>query len=361
MKYIDEFRNKELIQRLARQIRSQSKGSYSFMEVCGGHTAAIHRFGIKDLLPEGIMLISGPGCPVCVTGTGYIDTAIAFCRRNDVIVTTFGDMLRVPGSFSSMEKERAKGADVRVVLSATEALQIAERNPSKKVVFLAIGFETTAPGTAATIKRAAGKKVSNFYVLSAHKVMPPAMEAIIRGGTAVDGFICPGHVSAITGSKLFSFIPEKYRIGCVVSGFEPADIMMSVLMLIKQVNRHSPIVEIQYRRAVSENGNLIALKMMSDVFEPCDVSWRGLGLIKSGGLRLKKSYEGFDAEKMIPVKTIPQEIENACICGSILRGMNTPSDCPLFAGECCPENPVGACMVSVEGACNTWYRYRQAI
>jgi hydrogenase expression/formation protein HypD len=359
MEYIDEYRDRNVVLKLAKLIRKSADRNYKFMEVCGGHTAAIHRFGIPGLLPENIRLFSGPGCPVCVTGTDFIDKAINSSRMKNVIVASFGDMIRVPGSSSSLEKEKASGADIRIVLSAPDALEIAEKNPLRNVIFLGIGFETTAPGTAATIIQAEKERIDNFYLLSSHRIMPPAMESIARGEVSIDGFICPGHVAAVTGSKLFNFIPEKYGIGCVVSGFEPADILLSILMLVNQVNRKSPSVEIQYKRAVTTDGNMIALKLMSDVFETCNVSWRGFGMIESSGLRLRKAYEKFDAERIIPPFSGTRTENKNCLCGSILKGLKTPPDCKLFADECFPGNPVGACMVSAEGSCNTWYRYKR--
>ena len=358
MKYIDEYRDKDLIAKLANQIEKSVRGGYNFMEVCGGHTAAIHRFGIPSLLPDNIKLISGPGCPVCVTETDFIDKAIAYSEREDVIITTFGDLIRVPGSVTSLEKKKAAGADIRIVFSGLDALEIAKLNPEKKIIFLGIGFETTAPGTAATIGKAEQENIGNFFLLSAHKIMPPAMEAIVREKVSLNGFICPGHVATITGSSIFSFIPEKYNIGCVVAGFEPTDILQSVLMLIRQVNLDAPKVEIQYKRAVTMNGNTLAQSFMKDVFESCDASWRGFGTIRSSGLKLRKDYARFDAENAMPVYISHHEDNNMCICGEILRGLKTPEECPLFADICNPENPVGACMVSSEGSCNTWYKYR---
>ena len=358
MKYIDEYRDKNLIRTLAEQIEKRVRRDYTFMEVCGGHTNAIHRFGIPSLLPKNIKLISGPGCPVCVTGKGFIDKAVACSKMKNTIITTFGDLIRIPGSGSSLDKERALGADIRIVLSGLEALEIARGNPEKKVVFLGIGFETTAPGTAVTIKQCEINRINNFYLLNAHKIMPPAMEAIIQDGVALNGFICPGHVAAITGSGMFSFIPAKYNLGCVVTGFEPVDLMMSVLMLVNQVNRNLPKVEIQYNRAVTQNGNILAQRYMSDIFESCDTFWRGFGNIPGSGLKLRKEYEKYDAERFITQDIRNQEDDGLCICGDILRGLKVPSDCPLFSVNCVPDNPIGACMVSNEGACNSWFRYR---
>jgi len=357
MKYIDEFRNKDLVAKLADLINNSVIRDYTFMEVCGGHTAAIHRFGLKSLLPRNVRLISGPGCPVCVTETDFIDKAIAYSRMKDVIITTFGDLLKVPGSTSSLEKEKAAGADVRIVLSGLDALEIARLNSGKKIIFLGIGFETTAPGTAVTIKQADEENIKNFFLLSAHKLMPPAMEAIIKEGVRLDGFICPGHVAAITGSSIFNFIPERFNLGCVVTGFEPSDIMYSILMLIKQVNKNTPKVEIEYNRAVTISGNSMAQRHMSEVFEPCNTRWRGFGVILLSGLTLRKVYEKFNIENKIPLIINYLADNEHCICGKILRGLETPADCPLFAEICYPENPLGACMVSNEGACNSWYKY----
>jgi len=358
MKFIDEYRDKELIIKLTGKIEKAVGHEYTFMEVCGGHTSAIHRFGIPSLLPGRIKLISGPGCPVCVTGKDFIDKTIACSRMENVVIATFGDLIRVPGSSSTLEGERTRGADIRIVISCLEALEIARMNPLKKIIFPGIGFETTAPGTAVTIKQSEKDNINNFWILSAHKLMPPAMEAIIQDGVEIDGFICPGHVAAITGSSVFNFIPLKYKLGCVITGFEPVDILQAILMLINQKNQDAPKVEIQYNRVVTENGNEIAIRYLSEVFEPCDAYWRGIGIIPGSGLKLLKTYERFDAEKTFsPDITLPND-DGLCICGEILRGKKTPGDCPLFAGLCSPHNPVGACMVSNEGACNTWFKYR---
>ena len=359
MKYISEYRNKDLVKKLISLINKSVRRDYTFMEVCGGHTDAIRRFGIPTLLPEQIKLISGPGCPVCVTGRDFIDKAIHYSRMPEAIICTFGDMVRVPGSLSTLEKETAAGGDVRIVLSALEALEIARVNTEKKIIFLGIGFETTAPGTAVSVEIARKERMQNFFLLCAHKVMPPAMETLIKEGTKLDGFICPGHVATITGSAIFNFIAEKYKLSCVVSGFEPIDILLSILMLIQQVNQKKAEVEIQYSRAVTRTGNLIAQKLMSRVFESSDETWRGFGVISDSGLKLRKNYEKYDIEKIVPLNIKFEEENSLCICGDILRGLKTPMECPLFSTECVPENPTGACMVSNEGACNTWYKYGQ--
>jgi hydrogenase expression/formation protein HypD len=357
MKYIEEYRNQELILKLSDHIKNSVTRNYSFMEVCGGHTSAIHRFGIPSLLPPEITLISGPGCPVCVTATDFIDKAIAYSQMENVTIVTFGDLIRVPGSSSSLEMEKARGADVRIVFSGLEALNIARSEPDKKIIFLGIGFETTAPGTAVTVRTAKGEGLKNFLLLSAHKIMPPVMEAIVREGIKIDGFICPGHVATITGSGIFKFLSVKYSLGCVISGFEPVDILQSVLMLVRQINTKSPDTEIQYSRAVTTDGNLIAQNQMYNVFERCDVNWRGFGNISASGLRLKAEYGDLDAEKRIPLILKQLGDNPSCICGDILRGLKKPENCSLFRKKCTPENPVGACMVSAEGACNTYFKY----
>jgi hydrogenase expression/formation protein HypD len=357
MKYIEEYRDKELILKLSDHIKKSVTRNYTFMEVCGGHTSAIHRFGIPTLLPPEITLISGPGCPVCVTATDFIDKAIAYSQMKNVTIVTFGDLIRVPGSSSSLEKEKARGADVRIVFSGLEALNIARAEPDKTIIFLGIGFETTAPGTAFTVSAAKEEGLKNFMLLSAHKVMPPVMEAVVMEGIKIDGFICPGHVATITGSFIFKFLPVKYRLGCVIAGFEPTDILQSILMLVRQINAKAPDIEIQYSRAVTDEGNLIAQDQLYKVFEHCDTNWRGFGNISGSGLRLKKEYKELDAEKRIPL-TIKKHRDNpSCLCGDILRGLKKPENCTLFRKKCSPENPVGACMVSAEGACNTYFKY----
>ena len=330
----------------------------SFMEVCGGHTMAIQKFGIPTLLPENIKLLSGPGCPVCVTSRSFIDHAISLARLPEVIITTYGDLIRVPGSTSSLNKERSTGSDVRIVYSILDALEIAKNNPDKKTVFLGIGFETTTPSSAAGILNAKRDGIHNFFLLSSHKVMPPAMEALIDDGVKIDGYIAPGHVSTITGTGIYRDIPVKYGLGCVISGFEPVDLMQSILMLAEQIENKNPKVEIQYKRAVFPEGNKKAQKIMAEVFEPCDSWWRGLGILKDSGLKLRKEFKDFDAGLCIPVKIEETKEDKGCICGEILKGLKKPEDCKLFGKACTPSDPVGACMVSNEGACAAHYKYR---
>ena len=357
MKYIDEYRDKDVAKKLINKIREISHKSIRLMEVCGGHTMAIQKFGIPSLLPDTIKLLSGPGCPVCVSSKRYIDQSIAYSRLKDVIITTYGDLIRVPGSSSSLRGEIGKGADIRIVFSILDAIKVARENPAKKVVFLGIGFETTAPGSAAGILNAAKQKTDNFFLLSSHKVMPPAMKALVDEGVKIDGYIAPGHVSTITGSGIYKEISEKYRLACVVTGFEPVDILQSVYMLVKQIEEATPKVEIQYTRAVRPEGNLKALAIMDEVFDRRDDWWRGLGILPESGLCLKEKYSSFDAEKMIEIDVEETIEDKGCICGEILKGIRTPFECKLFDNICTPANPVGACMVSHEGACNAHYRY----
>ena len=358
MKYIDEYRKKELILSLSSELRKISRKDITLMEVCGGHTMAIHRFGLHDLLPPNIRLLSGPGCPVCVSGQHFLDLAMACCRIPEVIITTYGDLIRVPGSSGSLEKEKANGHDVRIVYSTLDALDIARRNPDKKVVFLGIGFETTAPATAAAIAEADRENLPNFFVLSAHKVMPPVMKALVEEGVKIDGFIAPGHVTAITGTSIYNDLAEIYKLGVVVAGFEPVDLMQAIVMLARQMEASAPKVEIQYQRVVQHDGNKIARELLDKIFIPGDDSWRGLGIIPESGLKIREEFSRFDAEKHFNITVPPSSEPKGCICGSILRGLKTPVDCKLFGKSCTPADPVGACMVSGEGTCATYYKYR---
>ncbi len=357
MKFIDEFRNKEKVQQLIKQIEKISTKEVRLMEVCGGHTMAIHKFGIPALLPKNIKLLSGPGCPVCVSDRKFIDHAIALSRRPDVIVTTFGDLIRVPGSTSSLDKEKAKGHNVRIVYSILDAIKIAQSNTDKKVVFMGIGFETTAPGTAVGILNADKANLKNFFVLSSHKVMPPAMTALIDEGVTINGYIGPGHVSTITGLGIYTELAEKFKIGVAIAGFEPVDLLQSIYMLVKQFEENDPKVEIQYKRAVIPEGNTIAWNMMMEVFEYRDDYWRGFGKLPNSGLGIREKFAAYDAEKNIEVEIEPTKEDKGCICGEILKGLKSPTDCKLFGKACDPSNPVGACMVSNEGACAAHYRY----
>jgi hydrogenase expression/formation protein HypD len=359
MKYIDEYRDKELVGKLVEQIKKISTKPISLMEVCGGHTMSIQKFGIPSLLPPTIKLISGPGCPVCVSDRRYIDQAIAYGRLEDVIIATYGDLIRVPGSTSSLDQEKANGADVRIVYSVLDALKIARKNKDKKVVFLGIGFETTAPGSAVGVINARNEGISNFYLFSSHKIMPPAMEALIDEGVKLNGYIAPGHVSAVTGISIYKNIPEKYKLGVVISGFEPVDLLKAILMLVNQIENNQPKVEIAYTRVVTPEGNIKAQQMLNEVFELRDDWWRGLGVLPKSGLKVREKYAKHDAEVMIAVDVEPTREDKGCICGEVLKGVKNPKDCKLFAKACTPNNPVGACMVSNEGSCNAYYRYNR--
>ena len=348
-----------MAEQLAKQIRDRVGGrTMRLMEVCGTHTMAVARYGLKELLPPEVRLVSGPGCPVCVTPNGYIDHAVALCRVEGVTVVTFGDMMKVPGSSSSLERERADGRDVRVVYSPLDGLRLASEQPERKVVFLGIGFETTVPGVAASILEADRSGVSNFLVLSAHKVMPPAMEALAGDPEIeVDGFLCPGHVSVIIGAEAYRFIAEDYGIPCVVAGFEPLDVLRAVDMLAAQVVDDRAEVEIQYRRAVRPEGNRKAWAFVEQVFERSDAGWRGIGTIEGSGLKIRDRFRRFDAAEMLEVDVEPTVEPKGCICGAVLKGTKTPGACGLFGKRCTPEHPVGACMVSSEGTCAAWFRY----
>jgi len=360
VKYIDEFRKENPVHRLSEEIHKRCQGKkMTFMEVCGTHTMSIARYGIRELLPKTIELISGPGCPVCVTPNRIIDTAVSLARVKDVIIATFGDMMKVPGSSSSLENERSQGRDVRVVTSTMEALSIASRNPDKKIIFIGVGFETTAPTIAASVLEAREKNLSNYYIVCAHKLIPPAMETLSRGEVNIDGYICPGHVSAVIGSEPYRFLAEKYGIGCVVSGFEPSDILQSILMLVNQIVNEEAKVEIQYKRVVKPEGNRAAYEIMMSVLEPCDSDWRGIGMIPDSGLKLRDEFSDMDAVEQIPVDIEPLREQKGCICGKILQGMAKPFDCVHFGKSCTPENPIGPCMVSSEGTCAAYYKYQR--
>jgi len=363
MNYQDEFRQKELVQGLAERIRRLVSGcgrTMTFMEVCGTHTMAIYRFGLRSLLPPEIRLISGPGCPVCVTPNDYLDRAIAICRLPEVITVTFGDMMRVPGSTSSLLEERAKGADIRIVYSPLDAVAIAAKNRDKKVVFLGVGFETTAPTIAGSILTAKAQGLANYFVLAANKTIPIPMQVLAADPEiSIDGYICPAHVSAIIGADAYKPLAENCHTPCVITGFEPADMLQGILMLAGQTLSGESRVEIQYSRVVRPEGNLKAQAMLEQMFSPCDVAWRGIGLIPGSGLRIRDEYSSFDAAKMIQVAVEPTKEHPGCSCGEILKGKMQPIECALFGNICTPESPVGACMVSSEGSCAAAYKYGQ--
>ncbi len=374
MKYIDEFRNGMLARKLAADVRREARPdrSYSLMEFCGGHTHAIFRYGIQDLLPDNVRMIHGPGCPVCVLPIGRVDSAIRLARTPGVILCSYGDMLRVPGSDRvSLLKAKAGGADVRMIYSSADALKIAQENPASQVVFFAIGFETTTPPTAVAILQAEKLGLANFSVFSNHVLTPSAIANILEspevrklGLLPLDGFIGPAHVSTVIGSRPYEYFAYEYQRPVVIAGFEPLDVMQAILMLVRQLNEGRAEVENEFSRAVTREGNLKAQDMVAEVFElRRSFEWRGLGLVPYSGLRIKAKYAAFDAERRfdLPYNAVPDH--KACECGAIIRGVKKPLDCKLFGTVCTPENPVGSCMVSSEGACAAYYtygRYRDA-
>ena len=344
---------KNLLKQIGKPVR--------LMEVCGTHTVAIFRQGVKELLPDGLSLISGPGCPVCVTAVEDIEKAMEISKKENVIFTTFGDMMRVPGIKKNLSEAKAEGSDIRVLYSPIDALKIASENKDKKIVFFATGFETTSPSVAATLFEADRKGINNFYIYSVHKLVPPALDALLCSGEVkIDGFIMPGHVSTIIGTRPYGFIAEKYRKPSVITGFEAGDILQGINMLLEQIASNRAEVEIQYKKVVREEGNPKAVALINEYFEPCDAYWRGIGTIPLSGLKLREKYKHRDINSVIKIETSfisgPQE-PKGCSCGEILKGIKTPDECPLFAGVCTPENPVGACMVSTEGSCAAYYKY----
>ena len=327
------------------------------MEVCGTHTMAIASSGIKSLLPKNINLISGPGCPVCVTPAGIIDSAIELAK-NGCIIVTFGDMLKVPGSISSLEKEKSSGRDIRVVYSAGDSIKIAENNPGKEVVFVGVGFETTSPTIAATVKIADKEKIKNFSVIPAFKLIPPAIKIILeQKKIKIDAFILPGHVSAIIGGRPYGFISKKFNIPAVITGFEPSDILEGIFLILKQIKSNKPEIEIQYKRVVKPQGNPFAVKLLYSVFEETDSQWRGIGIIKNSGLKFAKKYKNSGALKKFKIKTKNIKEPAGCLCEKVLTGIAKPQQCGYFGKNCTPLNPIGPCMVSSEGTCAAYYKY----
>jgi hydrogenase expression/formation protein HypD len=358
VKFIDEYQDAKLARGLAHRIAQRSTRTIRLMEFCGGHTHAILRYGIRQLVPRTVELMSGPGCPVCVTATADLDKAIAAAHLPGVITTTFGDMIRVPGSYSSLQEAKAEGADVRIVYSTMDAVGIAKANPEKSVIFIGIGFETTAPTIAASILEAQQKKIENFHVLSLNKLTPPVIKALLDSGEIkLDGIVCPGHVSVIIGSHPYEFIPRDCGVACVISGFEPLDILLCIDKLVEQIERAEPKVEIAYPRGVKPEGNKKARQLMEDVFEIGEANWRGIGIVPQSGLRIRREYERFDADKAFSVRPKPPKEPKGCRCGDVIRGAATPLECRLFREVCTPESPVGPCMVSSEGACAAYYQY----
>jgi hydrogenase expression/formation protein HypD len=361
VRFVDEYRDAELGRRLAREIRAtvQPGRHYKLMEVCGGHTHAIYKYGVDDLLPENVELVHGPGCPVCVIPMGRVDDGIALAQEPDVVFTCFGDMMRVPGSDGTLLDAKARGADVRMVYSPLDALRIAKQHPEREVVFFAIGFETTAPSTALTLQRAKAEGVANFSCMCNHVTIVPPLRALLDSpDLRLDGFIGPGHVSTVVGARPFAFIPADYGKPVVISGFEPADVLQSALMILRQLGEGRCEVENQYTRVVPYDGNARALAAMADVFElRPHFEWRGLGFISQSGLELRDAYAELDAERRFAVPGVRVADPKACQCGEVLKGVIKPWECKVFGTACTPERPIGTCMVSSEGACAAYYNY----
>jgi hydrogenase expression/formation protein HypD len=345
------------MQEMIREIQNETR-NVSLMEVCGTHTMAIARSGIRDLLPDNIKLISGPGCPVCVTAQGDIDAVIELASQRGIVLATFGDMIRVPGTISSLQEARGKGAQVRVVYSPLDALAMARDNPTQEVVFLGIGFETTAPTVAASIEAARNMHLNNFSVFSLHKMVPPALEIIFSDpDIKVDALICPGHVSLVIGLEPYRKLAQSYRKPCVITGFDDADLLQGILMILLQLRQGQNQARIQYQRAVQEKGNPVAQDILNRVFQAVDARWRGLGTIAGSGLQIKDEFSQYDAWRKFKLQNKDDLAIKGCSCGQILSGKLSPHDCPLFGRSCTPLNPIGPCMVSQEGACAAYYRY----
>lgn len=362
MKYRDEYRNRDVAQGLVTRIHEICKRPVRIMEVCGTHTMSIFRNGIRELLPAHVDLLSGPGCPVCVTTQGEMDAFIGLAREKDIILTTFGDLMRVPGSETSLEKEKAMGSDIRVVYSSFDALEIAANHPEKKVVFLGVGFETTAPTIAASMVLARQRRISNFSVFCVHKLVPPVLDALLEDGQVrVDGFLLPGHVSVIIGRQAYLPIFERYGVPGAIAGFEPVDILQGIWRLIRQMESGQTGIENCYPRVVKEEGNPKARDLMNTVFETTDACWRGLGTIPQSGLKISDPFAAYDAQRIfqVSIRDVPEP--EGCACGQILSGIKTPDQCPLFERVCTPLAPVGPCMVSSEGTCAAYYRYRSRV
>lgn len=358
MKYLDEYRSEELAQKVVGEIRRVVTKPWVLMEVCGGQTHTIVKYGIDHMIPSEIELVHGPGCPVCVTSLEMIDKAHAIARRPDVIFTSFGDMLRVPGSDSDLLVLKSRGADIRVVYSPIDALKIARANPNKKVVFFAIGFETTAPGNAMAVFQARKQGIKNLSVLVSHVLVPPAIASILQSPfNRVQGFLGPGHVCTVMGYQEYEPIAERFHVPIVITGFEPLDILQGVLMTVQQLEQGKWDVENQYPRVVKREGNLMAQDLVNQVFEIGDRKWRGVGSIPKSGYKLRYEFRDHDAERIFEVEEIDTKEPEICISGLVLRGVKKPHDCPAFGTLCTPEHPLGATMVSAEGACAAYYAY----
>jgi len=360
MKYLDEFRDPALARGLIEEIRRTVTRPWTIMEICGGQTHSIMRHGIDQVLPEEITLVHGPGCPVCVTPLETIDRALAVAARPEVIFTSFGDMLRVPGTDDDLFRVRSRGGDVRMVYSPLESLKLAREHPDREVVFLAVGFETTAPGNAMALKQAAAEGLTNFSEIVSHVLVPPAMEAILSSpDNLVQGFLAAGHVCAIMGWEEYEPIAERYGVPIVPTGFEPVDILQGILKTVQLLERGEPGVVNEYLRAVREQGNPAARAVVDEVYVVCDRKWRGIGTIPGSGLRIRDELSAFDAEKKFDLTDIHTEESAVCIAGEILQGLRKPPECPAFGKECTPSTPLGATMVSSEGACAAYHRYQR--
>jgi len=360
MKFSEEFRDKDLVRELARRLARITGGPASIMEVCGTHTMSVARFGLKTLLPEGVRLISGPGCPVCVTAPKDLDAFLALGSLPGLILTSFGDMLKVPGTHTTLEKIRAEGAEVRVVYSPLDAVDLARQTPDRHVVFFGVGFETTMPATALAIKVAAQAGLTNFSVYCVHKTMPVALRALLASGELkISGLLLPGHVTTIIGAAAYDFLPAEFNLPCAVAGFEPLDILLGVEAILQQLSEGSARVDNVYTRAVQTPANPRAQALLSEIFTPTDARWRGLGIIPASGAEIHKTYSAFDATRRFAqvIDAVPEPKPSACRCGEVLRGLLPPPDCPLFGKPCTPGQPLGPCMVSQEGACAAAFRY----
>lgn len=360
MDLINDFRDKDRILAIQKIIQSKISKPINIMEICGGHTHSIMKFGLPSLLPKEINFVHGPGCPVCVMPRERIDTALKLASMPNTIFCVLGDMLRVPGSYESLIDLRAKGADIRALYTPLEVIDIALENKDKTIIFFAIGFETTTPMSASIIQKRIELQLENLFFHINHVLVPPAVEAIMQDEKVkIDAFLGPSHVSVITGSNIYEPIAKKYKTPIAVSGFEPVDIMLSVLNIVEQMNANTYEVYNEYHRVVSKEGNLKAKSLMQTYFQPCDFEFRGLGVIKDGGLCLKDEFSNLDASKIFDCKVQSKDESKACICGQILRGLAKPYDCKVFAKACTPKNPIGSCMVSSEGACAAYYKYHQ--
>lgn len=359
-KYVDEYRDSKLCLDIADKIKAITTKEFNIMEVCGGHTMSIRKNGLQTIIGPDITLLSGPGCPICVTALADIDRALYLGGKENIALCTFGDLINVPGSKRALAEIKAEGADVRTVYSAFDVLEFAKEEPDKEFVFIGIGFETTAPSVAASILGAREENINNYSVLALNKTMPEALRAVLEDERSkVDALLCPGHVSTITGTAMYEFIPKELGVGCCIAGFEPADILTAIYILAQMHEKGEPGLANAYPRAVRDEGNIKAKGIMLEVFDKADAVWRGFGVIKGSGLKIREKYRSFDAEKKFKIKTEEARENKACICGDILRGYSRPDECSLFKTACSPISPQGACMVSSEGACAAWYKYSE--